>query len=101
MSTPLTRATTASAGEADTSEEEFFEQPQTARVSSAAVAASAAKRRAGKDRRENSREIMAWSLWEQPSAWHTRQVPQRAPLGNDIAGDFDENVSAGPAARAD
>jgi hypothetical protein len=30
-----------------------------------------------------------------------RDVPQRAPLGNDIAGDFDENVSAGPPARAD
>src|SRR6516164_7938826 len=100
MSTPLTRATTVSDGEAEPSELEFLEQPQTASISAAAVAASTAKFRAGADRRGNWREIMAWSLWEQPSAWHATGAA-KSPAWQRIAGDFDENVSAGRPRRAD
>src|SRR5229473_655027 len=95
ISTPLTRATTASDAEGGTSEEEFLEQSQRADASNSAraVVASTIGRRRDMAGIGKSREIMAWSL-HCATVGAAGQLPERAPLGNHLEADFDENVGA-------
>ena len=88
ISTPLTRASTGSEGEAASVEEEPLEHPDRAAASNsdAAVAASIVERRRGLARGRKSRESMTWSLLWQPSVapesclWSPAWQPSYRPI---------------------